>query len=203
MCPKCGSLFLSSFLLSRLGLPCSPLSHRILPTQRDAMDYPLHQSQYTDSSNHSRHHQQQQQQQDPPANGTNSTANYRTYSMYNERSDISSIMFDGNSPSNEEDDSRSSMMLLSTRPPHSIHDPWNQPQLHHHQQHHSPLLSHDYRQHQPLQHHQIQQQSSHSERGIAGFVSKLYQYVFFLSFSLAFTPFFGFPSSPLIFLILS
>ncbi|GAN09569.1 heat shock factor protein 3-like [Mucor ambiguus] len=135
------------------------------------MDYPLHQSQYTDSSNHSRHHQQQQQQQDQ-------SANYRTYSMYNERSDISSIMFDGNSPNNEEDDSRSSMMLLSTRPPHSIHDPWNQPQLHHqhhHQQHHSPQSSNDYRQRQPLQHHQIQQQSSHSERGIAGFVSKLYQ----------------------------
>ncbi|CAO3652961.1 unnamed protein product [Mucor fragilis] len=138
------------------------------------MDYPLHQSQYPDSSNHSRHHQQQDQSTNVP----NSTANYRTYSMYNERSDISSIMFDGNSPNNEEDDSRSSMMLLSTRPPHSIHDPWSQPQLHHqqhHHQHHSPLLSNDYRQQQPLQHHQIQQQSSHSERGIAGFVSKLYQ----------------------------
>ncbi|KAK4514523.1 uncharacterized protein ATC70_002121 [Mucor velutinosus] len=144
------------------------------------MDYPLHQSQYTDSSHHSRHHQQQQQQ-DQSTNVTNSTANYRTYSMYNERSDISSIMFDGNSTNNEEDDARSSMMLLSTRPPHSIHDPWSQPQLHHqqhhqhHQQHHSPLISNDYRQHQPLQYHQIQQQSSHSERGIAGFVSKLYQ----------------------------
>ncbi|KAG1076921.1 hypothetical protein G6F42_025194 [Rhizopus arrhizus] len=99
--------------------------------------------------------------------------------MYNERSDISSIMFDGNSPNNEEDDSRSSMMLLSTRPPHSIHDPWNQPQLHQQQQqhhhHHSPLLNNDYRQHQSIQHHQVQQQLSHSERGIAGFVSKLYQ----------------------------
>ncbi|KAL7315698.1 hypothetical protein PS15m_004880 [Mucor circinelloides] len=141
------------------------------------MDYPLHQSQYTDSTNHSGHHQQHQQQ-DESSNVTNSTANYRTYSMYNERSDISSIMFDGNSPNNEEDDSRSSMMLLSTRPPHSIHDPWNQPQLHRQQQqhhHHSPLLNNDYRQHQPIQHHQVQQQLSHSERGIAGFVSKLYQ----------------------------
>lgn len=155
------------------------------------MDYPLHQSQYTDSTNHFRHHPQQQ---DQSSNVANQNTNYRTYPMFNERSDISSIMFDGNSSNAEEDDSRSSMILLSTRPPHSIHDPWNQPQLHHHHhQHHSSLSNSDYQQHQPIQHHQIQQQTPHSERGIAGFVSKLYQYVqFFFFFN--FLPLFSFIS---------
>ncbi|CEP17084.1 hypothetical protein [Parasitella parasitica] len=125
------------------------------------MDYPLA---YTDS------------RQDQSSNVTPATANYRTYPMFNERSDIPSIMFDNNSSNAEDEDSRSSMVLLSTRP-HSIHDPWNQPQMRpsHHQQQQQHILNNNYAQHQPIHHQQIHHPAPHSERGIANFVSKLYQ----------------------------
>ncbi|KAI8636266.1 hypothetical protein BD408DRAFT_98073 [Parasitella parasitica] len=122
------------------------------------MDYPLA---YTDS------------RQDQSSNVTSASADYRTYPMFNERSDISCIMFDGNSPNADDEDPRSSIMLLSTRPPRSIHDPWNQPQMLHHRQQH--LLNSNYAQHQPIHHQQIHHPAPHSERGIANFVSKLYQ----------------------------
>lgn len=136
------------------------------------MDYPLH---YPDS--HSSHNTPISSLSNSTAANTNShtsNASYRPYGVFDNRSDL--MLFNSNNSSTSpsvdpmelnEDRSRS-MLLMSTRP--SIpHDPWN-PQ----QQHLHPILNEEYTQPtgtiQNL-HHSF----SHNERGIAGFVSKLYQ----------------------------
>lgn len=139
------------------------------------MDYPLH---YSD--NHTNNHTPTSSLSNSSTNNNNSNtsnASFRTYGVFDNRSDL--MLFNSSNSSTSpsvdpmelnEDRSRS-MLLMSTRP--SIpHDPWN-PQ-HHHQQHLHPILNEDYAQPtgtiQNLHHN-----FSHNERGIAGFVSKLYQ----------------------------
>lgn len=122
------------------------------------MDYPL---QYTENNLQEN------------ASGANQQSNYRSYGVFND----TSLMFDNNNNNNNnntsspileshEDNSRT-LMLMSTRPPPIMHDPWTQHQL---------MTTAGFNPNDPLDnpallHHHI----SHSERGIAGFVSKLYQ----------------------------
>lgn len=158
------------------------------------MDYPLH---YTTTTTEENNHNNNNN------TATTSSNNYRSFGVFHDRSDIPSMIFDHNSsptidPSevnnnSNEDRRRSSnhdMVILSTRPPHStstsnsqhLHDLWGNQHYHnHHQQHvhsslnntfnpndiHSSLTTHSTH----LSHNTM----AHSERGIAGFVSKLYQ----------------------------
>jgi hypothetical protein len=139
------------------------------------MDYPLH---YTTST----------EQENSTSNNHNNTGtsnshnNYRSYGVFSDRSDL---LFDHNSSAsptidplevNNEDRSRSSMVLLSTRPPplqQVMHDSWNQHQ--NQQLHHSINNTFNPNDIHSLSHHPHHHNMSHSERGIAGFVSKLYQ----------------------------
>lgn len=119
------------------------------------MDYPLH---YTENN-----------LQENVSGANHTQSNYRSYEVFNNPS----IMFDNNNTSSSptldsleatEDRSRS-LMLMSTRPPPQVmHDPWTQHQL---------INANDFNPNDihTLHHHHMSQ----SERGIAGFVSKLYQ----------------------------
>jgi hypothetical protein len=99
------------------------------------------------------------------------SSNYRLYPPYTERDDMSSMMFSASSNSNEStvmsdrqrQHHQSPMLILN---PQSISDPWQNLQ-----NNHTPQTNF----HQPGD---LSRPSlPHSERGIAGFVSKLYQYV--------------------------
>lgn len=83
-------------------------------------------------------------------NSTTSSNGYRTYQVFNERS---TLLFDNDV---EEENTRSPNMLQG------LNDSWNQHQLH-------PTYNSN-----NIQHAQMLN-LPHSERGIAGFVSKLYQ----------------------------
>ncbi|KAI9480785.1 MAG: HSF-type DNA-binding-domain-containing protein [Benjaminiella poitrasii] len=135
------------------------------------MDYSLHVT-YSDpilSNSHSHHHQNQSQihpidnilrQQD-----SNNSNNNRSYSVFNnDHPNAATALFDSNnSPSMEEDTLHSPMLLISTRPSIELHDPWHSHRLHHP----NDMYAQDHCSTLPA--------LPHSERGIAGFVSKLYQ----------------------------
>lgn len=114
------------------------------------MDYPLH---YTESN-----------LQENVGGANHTQSNYRSYGVFSNPA----ILFDNNntssSPTLEANEDRTrSLMLMSTRPPQVMHDPWSQHQL---------LNTSDFN---PNDMHNLHHHISHSERGIAGFVSKLYQ----------------------------
>ncbi|KAI9356685.1 hypothetical protein BD770DRAFT_104636 [Pilaira anomala] len=100
-----------------------------------------------------------------PEESTSTTANtsqsnpYRSY-VFNDNS----IIFNNSSPTVDNEDGTRSGLVMSRPTQLVLQDPWAQ---HHHQ-----LLNNNEFNSNDILHHQ---NLSHSERGIAGFVSKLYQ----------------------------
>ena len=126
------------------------------------MDYPLHYGTEENNSNNN----------STTSHNNNSNGGYRSYAgVFNDRPDV--MLFENNStssPTNTIDnmdaneENRAHILMLSTRP-HIMNDPWSaqHPQL--------QTMHNDFTHNLNSLHHNFSQ----SERGIAGFVSKLYQ----------------------------